>query len=91
MEAFAADPGNTPKCRICTSESRYSSNKNGIFQHFLNNFFAVVNDNVEKVLTQETSIGVHLQPKLPEVHGVGLCKRFVSNLCLINLPRFALT
>lgn len=79
MEAFAADPGNTPKCRICTSESRYSSNKNGIFQHFLNNFFAVVNDNAEtlngsfeKVLTQETSIGVHLQPKLPEVHGLGL-------------------
>lgn len=79
MEAFAADPGNTPKCRICTSESQYSSNKNGIFQHFLNNFFAVVNDNAEtlngsfeKVLTQETSIGVHLQPKLPEGHGVGL-------------------
>lgn len=47
MEAFAADPGNTPKCRICASESRYSSNKNGIFQHFFNNFFAVVNDNAE--------------------------------------------
>ena len=46
---------------------------------FFNIFSTVVNDNAEtlngsfeKVLTQETSTGVHLQPKLPEVHGVGL-------------------
>lgn len=80
MEAFVADPGNTPKLRICTSELvAIFLKRESHLSTFSQQFFAFVNDNAgtlngsfEKVLTQETSIGVRLQPKLAGVHGVGL-------------------